>query len=261
MSDITLWDAHAHIQAPWFTMEEITSLLNIAEENFIEGIINVVSSPVAKHYEKGIELAKESSLIYTNFGLQPTEATDENFVIFQENVTKFLPNLCAIGEVGLDYYWVKDEPLLAKQREIFIKCIEVANTSNLPLVVHSRKAENHCLDLLEEHSQVPVVMHGMEANDELAKRLIDLQYFITLPTSVCIRKKYLKIAELLPLELIMLETDSPFQLPFHPQKNEKVKNTPYNINLSAKKLAEIKDVPIEDISFATTKNVFSFFRL
>lgn len=261
MKDISLWDAHAHIQAPWFTTEEIDMLLQRAEENSIEGIINVISSPVTKDYEQGIELAQNSGLVYTNFGLQPTEATDENFVIFKENTMKYQQHLSAIGEVGLDYYWVKDETLLAKQREIFLHCIDLANEYSLPLVVHSRKAEQDCLDLLEKYAQIPVVMHGMEANTEHVQRLIDLNYSITLPTSVCVRKKYVKIAQLIPIELMMLETDSPFQLPFNPPDGEKIKNTPENINLSAKKVSEIKDLPLEDIAKSTTKNVYKFFQL
>lgn len=197
----------------------------------------------------------------TNFGLQPTEATPENFEIFDKTVLTHKTDICAIGEVGLDYYWVKEEPIHLVQQEIFRKCIDLANELKLPLVVHSRKAENDCLNILEQEAQVPVVMHGMEANEDHINRLVDLGYFITIPTSVCNRKKYKKIAIKTPIEHIMLETDSPFQLPFNPPAGEKVKNTPANINLSAKRIAEVKDITLEDVATTTTKNTKTFFNI
>ncbi len=256
-----LWDAHAHIQKPWFSAKEIDELITDSHNHSIEGIINVVSSPTETDYQRGIALADKYPSVFTNFGLQPTEATIDNYKIFEQSVLNYKASICAIGEVGLDYYWVKEEHIHHVQQEMFRKCIDLANTQNLPLVVHSRKAENDCLDILEKEAQVPVVMHGMEANEEHIKRIIDLQYFITIPTSVCNRKKYKKIAIRTPIEHIMLETDSPFQLPFNPPAGEKVKNTPVNIILSVKRIAEIKDLSLDDVASITTKNTISFFNI
>ena len=261
LTDFYLWDAHAHIQSPWFSEQEINQLLIAASKQSIEGIVNVVSSPIERDYQEGIEIANKYPIIHTNFGLQPTEATNDNFSNFYVAVSNFKTYLCAIGEVGLDYYWVKDPTIHELQKEIFKKCIAVANDTKLPLVVHSRKAEDDCLDILEKEASVPVLMHGMEANDQQIKRLIDLNYFITIPTSVCIRKKYKKIAIKTPLEHILLETDSPFQLPFNPPAGEKVKNIPANINLSAKRIAEVKDLTLEDVATTTTKNTKTFFNI
>ena len=138
---------------------------------------------------------------------------------------------------------------------------QLANDQNLPLVVHSRKAEDDCLNILEKEATVPVLMHGMEANDQQIQRLIDLHYFITIPTSVCNRKKYKKIAIKTPLEHILLETDSPFQLPFNPPAGERVKNTPVNINLSAKRIAEVKELSLTEVASTTTKTTKTFFNI
>ena len=261
LTDISLWDAHAHIQSPWFTSEEIDQLVTNASAKSIEGIINVISSPTDRDYHEGINLAKKYQMVHTNFGLQPTEATVENFAIFQEAVTNFRNSICAIGEVGLDYYWVKDPVIHELQKNIFKETIRVANDQNLPLVVHSRKAEDDCLNILEKEATVPVLMHGMEANDQQIQRLIDLHYFITIPTSVCNRKKYKKIAIKTPLEIILLETDSPFQLPFNSPAGEKVKNTPVNINLSAQRIADVKEISLSEVAMATTKTTKAFFRV
>ena len=190
MTNPVLWDAHAHIQEPWFSAKEIDEIIILSRNQAIEGIINVVSSPTVKDYSKGIALDNKYSEIYTNFGLQPTEATVKSFSIFSNAVNNNHDKICAIGEIGLDYYWVTDFAKQSLQKDIFTKCIILANEYHLPLVIHSRKAEDDCLDILEDQSAVPVLMHGMEASDEHVKRLKDLGYFITIPTSVCIRKKY-----------------------------------------------------------------------
>jgi TatD DNase family protein len=259
MPSINLWDAHAHIQPPWFSEDEISDLVEKSIHNSIKGIINVVSNPTEKDYSYGLGLAKKFDIIHTNFGLQPTEATNENFLIFKETIETKKNSICGIGELGLDYHWVTDKKLLALQKDIFKKCIEVANEVNLPLIIHSRKAETDCLNTLEKFAKVPVLMHGMEANDEHITRLIDLNYFITIPTSVCNRKKYMKIAKKTPLELILLETDAPFQLPFNAKPNERIKNSPANIMMAAKKIASIKELTLNDVAFTTTNNVETFF--
>lgn len=259
MINFPLWDAHAHIQYPWYSKKEITELLISSKEQGIEGIINVISTPTIKAYEEGLRLASTESIVHTNFGLQPTEATDEAFKIFQDYAIAHKEEICAIGEIGLDYYWVKEQKLINKQIEVFKQCIFTANELSKPLVIHSRKAENDCLDLLEKFANVPVLMHGMEANENHTKRLKDLDYHITIPTSICIRKKYKKIASRMPLELILLETDSPFQLPFNPPEGKKVKNSPANITLSAKKLAELRDLSLEEVARVTTATTRSFF--
>lgn len=261
MNTFPLWDAHAHIQTPWFTVSEIAEILTTSKEQGIEGIINVVSSPTPKDYEEGLNLASHNEMVHTNFGLQPTEASDKTLALFKEFTINYKAKLCAIGEVGLDYYWVKDQGLLDKQIAVFKECISIANDLKLPLVVHSRKAEDDCLDLLEKLAIVPVLMHGMEATEAQSKRLIDLDYRISIPTSMCNRKKYKKIALRMPIELILLETDSPFQLPFNVTKGERVKNSPANITLSAKKLAELKELSLEEIARITSATTKTFFGL
>lgn len=261
-----LWDAHAHIQQPWFSENEINDIIKNATNSNIEGIINVISSPKKFDYEQGIQLASKYNIIHTNFGLQPTESTVENFSLFKKSVESSLNedtnSICAIGEVGLDYHWVKDKKLLELQNTIFKEIIAFTNELNLPLVIHSRKAEDDCLILLEKHSEVPVLLHGIEASFEQIKILTDLNYMISIPTSVCNRKKYRKIAKRIPIENILLETDSPFQLPFNQSSDEKrIKNEPMNISHSAKKIGEIKDMDYSEVAKITSTNTKNFFSL
>jgi TatD DNase family protein len=262
MNKYNVWDAHAHLQEPWFSEIEINEIIDRAVKSSVEGIINVVSTPVDTAYNAGIDLADKYKLIHLNFGLQPTEASDQTFHIFKNTVETNFKSICAIGEVGLDYYWVRDKKQQRIQNEIFLRIIAFANEVQLPLVIHSRKAEDDCLDLLERHAEVPVLMHGIEATLEHIKRIIDLDYVLTIPTSVCNRKKYKKIAIRTPLEHILLETDSPFQLPFNLEKNEqKEKNEPSNIIKSVERIAEIKQVKVSEVANVTRANTLSFFKV
>ena len=261
MTGLNLWDAHAHIQEPWFTAGEIDQLIKNATSS-IEGIINVVSTPKTTDYQRGLELKKIYSLVHLNFGLQPTEASKDNFNIFKNEVEENSRSICAIGEVGLDYYWVKDKKNQQIQNDIFLEIIQVANQLRLPLVIHSRKAEDDCLNILEKKAEVPVLMHGMEASQDHIKRIVDLNFMITIPTTVCNRKKYKKIALRTPIEHILLETDAPFQLPFNIRPNEeREKNEPKNILKSAERIAELKEIPISDVAQLTRKNTREFFNL
>lgn len=257
-----LWDAHAHIQEPWFSMDEINLLINRAIESSIEGIINVISSPKGEDYKRGLELASKYHVVHLNFGLQPTVANEKNFIEFRKAVEENLNSIKAIGEVGLDYHWIKEKKQLQLQRDIFKKIINLANDLSLPLVIHSRKAEDECLNILEKYADVPVLMHGVEATLDQINKIVDLDYVLSVPTSVCIRKKYKKIALRTPIEHILLETDSPFQLPFNQIKNEeRIKNEPSNIEKSAETIAVLKDIEIEEIARVTRTNTLKFFKI
>ena len=157
----------------------------------------------------------------------------------------------AIGEVGLDYHWIKDKDEQELQEKLFIECIELANEFNKPLVIHSRKAELPALNVLEKYSQVPVLLHSFEGNLQAVTKAIDLGYKITIPTNVVIRKNRRKVAQRAGLENIMIETDSPYCPPAMDIKP----NTPSTIPIAAKKLSEILDVEFDDIAHVTTNNV------
>lgn len=226
------------------------------------GVVNVFSSPTPEEYSTALALAAEHPSMHLNFGLQPTHATPETFKVFETALGHARGKVCAVGEVGLDYYWEKDPAVHKTQEVIFVRTVEVANQEGLPLVIHSRKAESACLDVLENHAEVPVLLHGFEGKAEEVKRAVDLGYYVTIPTSVVNRRKYRQVAKRFPLERIMLETDSPFQLPFDPPKGgDRPRNEPNAVRQSCQKIADLLDLLFEDVARQTTQTTTSFFGL
>ena len=165
-------------------------------------------------------------------------------------------SLVAIGEVGLDYHWIRDNFWKEKQKEIFIDFIELANTINKPLVIHSRKAETQCIDILESKAEVPVLMHCFAGNLEEARRIVDLDWSISIPTAVVNRKKHRKLARTVPLDNIVVETDSPFLSPIKGEQNE-----PAYVKYAINEIAFLKETSFTDVDAITTRNAQEFYQI
>ncbi|OLS28764.1 MAG: putative deoxyribonuclease YcfH [Candidatus Heimdallarchaeota archaeon LC_2] len=159
--------------------------------------------------------------------------------------------------MGLDYHWVKDQAKQKKQKDLFLKCIEMSNEYKLPIVIHSRKAESDCLDILEKYSTTKVLLHSFEGNKELVIRSNDLGYLISIPTNVVIRKSRRKVAKRAGLENIVIETDSPYCAP----SEDLFPNTPASIPIAGQKLANILDCELSELMKTTTDNAERFYEI
>jgi TatD DNase family protein len=250
-------DAHCHLHEPWFSPEMIKSVIENSKKANVKQIVNCASDP--SQFEYVLNNYIENSLVVT-LGIQPTLAdeygsTNQIEILFNNKIKK--NKIKAIGEVGLDYYWIEDPVLRKKQRELFRSAIELANEMNLPLVIHSRKAEGDCLDILEQFSHTSVLLHSFEGNLEQINRATDLGYLISIPTNVVIRKNRRKVAKRAGLENIILETDSPYCAP----TQNMFPNTPVSIPIAATKLSQIFETNINEIRTVTTKNAKKFYHL
>jgi TatD DNase family protein len=251
-------DAHCHLHDPWFTHSDISDLESQFIENNIKYIINCASEP--KHYDFVTHTAKQDRF-YITLGIQPTIALDAKHMNLLQMYGNYIDILkdkfVGIGEVGLDYYWVKDEKQREIQREVFTQIIKLANELNQKLIIHSRKAETDCLTLLEKYAQVPVLLHSFDGNLKETERAMDLGYKISIPTNLTIRKNRRKTAIRAGLENIMLETDSPFCA-----VSEDIKrNDPSQIPIAGKYLVKLFELPIEEISHRTTQNAVEYYKL
>ena len=254
-----LFDAHCHLLEPWFTSAEIVETIRRAQERSVKTIVNVAS--FSAHYQQAISLGHSNPSIFANIGLQPTHVSMESFEVMQKTILMQDPVIKAIGEVGLDYYWVKESSLQKIQRDFFAKIIEFANGVDYPLVVHSRAAEADAIELLERFARVPVLLHCWGSPD-LVERSLNAHFLISIPTSVCSRRKFAAVAAKVPLDSMVLETDSPYQSPHSGKGRERPpKNEPSNIPLAAQMVADIKQSTSEDVARATTRNSRKFFRL
>ena len=238
-------------------MDDLPILISEAKNENVRHIINCASDP--SQFSQCLSSAKFDE-IDISIGLQPTLATKINNADSIRTLfdgTQHNNTIKAIGEVGLDYHWVKDPNDREKQKILFIDSINLANELQLPLVIHSRKAESDTIDLLEKHAEVNILLHSFEGNLKLINRARDLNYLISIPTNVVIRKNRRKVALRSGLENIMIETDSPYC----PPSDDIFPNSPKTIPIAAQKLAELFETDIEEVARITTKNVIKFYNL
>ena len=221
------------------------------------GIIGVVVSAIEpKFYPKAINLMKRfPGFIWPTFGLHPPRATPKIVKRTIHAIHAYSEEIVAIGEVGLDYYWVKDSKEREYQKTAFIEFIHLADELNLPLVVHSREAEADALQVLREEEMFDVQLHCFNAPEFVQEAAAD-RFFMSVPTSVVSRRRMQRIAMTMPLANMLLETDAPYLSPTPGQTNE-----PSNIPQGAAKIAELKGTSTEVVATTTTLNALKFLRL
>ncbi|UCH37278.1 MAG: TatD family hydrolase, partial [Candidatus Bathyarchaeota archaeon] len=172
-------------------------------------------------------------------------------------------DLVAIGETGIDYNWVKDPEGRAKQKEVFVQFISLANQLKLPLVIHSRSAAEDTIEILEQSNARNVQMHMFTQHSQV-QRVIDNDWFIYMNTTLLKSKSLRKIARDTPLELLLLETDSPWlgiDTSGHLKPRDEVRNEPLNVHRVAKKIGEIKKIDVLEVDKQTTVNAKKLFNI
>ena len=163
----------------------------------------------------------------------------------------------AIGEIGLDYYW--DKTFNEKQKEVFVKQIKLANELNLPIVVHDREAHKDCFDILKEVDKgSSVLFHCFSGSPEFAMECIREGWYIALGGVVTFKNavKMKDVAKIVPLERLVLETDSPYLTPVPFRGKE---NRPAYVNYVAEEIARLRDVDLDELKQITSSNAERFF--
>lgn len=260
MVTMNLIDTHSHLEWPDFR----NKLDQVIERARSSGIIAIISSSVfADAIQDVLNIAdKYKNYVFCSCGFAPSEFgkrshTFQKYIDFlkkEDNYKKFV----AIGEIGLDYYWIKDIPTRKLQEEKFIETLELANKIKKPIVIHCRDAESRTIELIEHYFESNMVhMHCFSGSTELIQRGVRNGWMFSVPTSVINRKYHQNLAKSVPLEQMMLETDAPFLSPI---KNERM-NESKNIVLSAKYIAETKGINVERVAEQTTENAIKFFSL
>lgn len=196
--------------------------------------------------------------LYACVGYHPEIANkivEKDFEIL-ENLIRNNLKIIAIGEIGLDYYWNKDNK--DKQREVFRRQLEIAERLNVPVVIHSRDSIGETYDILSEY-KVRGVIHCFSGSLEMAKKFIDLGFLLGIGGVVTFKNsKLYQVVEQIPLTSIVLETDSPY---LSPEPNRGKINESSNIPFIAEKIASLKNVKIEEVREITTCNAIKLFDL
>lgn len=259
-----LFDNHAHYDDNKFD-EDRDEIIN---EIYNSGVTKIISAGYSIQSSiKAIELSKKYDFIYATCGISPNDIPDNKQKIDEElaklkNIIENSDNkkIVAIGEIGLDYYWNTENKDL--QKYAFIKQIELANSLNLPIVIHTREAIMDTLDILKnvERPIKPGVFHCCPLNIELIKEALKLNFYISFAGPVTFKnsKNASQVVKEVPLDKILIETDSPYLSP-EPKRGKR--NDSRNVKYIAEKVAEFKNVSVEEIAKITYENAINVFNI
>jgi TatD DNase family protein len=244
-----LIDTHTHINdIDGLNVDEI---IKNAAENGVKKL--VVPAAALSDFEKIINLCERYENVFGYLGIHPEELKDwSDDVIDKIKLYVKNPKIVGIGEIGLDYYWDKSQ--VEKQKEIFIKQIELANELNLPINIHSREASQDTFNILKEYNKdSKIIMHCFSGSPEFAKMCLNMGMYIALGGVVTFKKaiKVKEVAKIVPLDRLLLETDAPYMTPV-PYRGET--NQPMYVKFVAQEIANVKGITFEDVQNATTEN-------
>ncbi|MBN2042180.1 MAG: TatD family hydrolase [Candidatus Aenigmarchaeota archaeon] len=246
-------DVHAHLCFPDFDKDMEEVIARCKEE--LAGVI--VSSARCDEGLKALETCSEHpDFLFPTLGFHPTEGTEYEKVI--ELIKNNPGKVVGVGEVGLDYHWEKDPRKREAQKEIFLKFIKLAQNLRKPLVIHSWDAERDCYEMVKDSGLV-CVFHCFSGDNVLAEEIVkNRDFYISISTQVLFSKNTRKIAKNVPFDQFLLETDAPF---LSPNKDTDRRNYPWNIKLSARKIAELKSIKFEEVMEKAKENAVKVFDL
>lgn len=253
-----IFDSHAHYEDKAFS-EDREALLRSLKKEGIGFVVDAASS--LKTIVEIQELVKQYDFLYGSVGVHPSdtaELTEESLLWMKELCNQ--EKIVAVGEIGLDYYW--DEPDRAIQKKWFEAQLELARDVNLPVMIHSREAAKDTLDIMKAHHAEDLggVIHCFSYGVEMAREYLNMGYFIGIGGVLTFSngKKLKEVAEYVPLESIVLETDCPYlaPVPFRGKRNDSTK-----LHIVAETLAQIKNVSKEEVIRVTRENAIRLYRM
>ncbi len=278
-----LYDSHAHLNNEGFTEEERAEFIALADtavENGVLSYVNDVGFDLASS-KMAVDHANAYPWCYAVVGCHPHDA--DNFDEVQFEMIKALARkdrVQAIGEIGLDFHY--DNSDREAQRYWFRRQIQLAVELKMPIVIHSRDADNECLQMLKEEGAfsdarcacfptrpaagahcVPdarVLLHCFSGSAELGKQYVKLGAWLSLagPLTYKNNRKGVEVAETIPIEYLLVETDSPYLTP-EPHRGKK--NRPEFVQFTARRLADIKKMSYEETARITLENAMRFFSI
>ncbi len=253
-----IFETHAHYEDVRFD-EDREEILGNLGNNGIEKVVNVGST--FETSKTSIVLAEKYSHVYAAIGVHPSEIDCLNESVYewlQANASH--PKVVSIGEIGLDYYWEKEQDKRDKQKEAFIRQMEIAGEVKLPIIVHSRDAAADTLELMKTHNahEIPGVIHCYGYSVEMAREFVKMGYYIGIGGVVTFKNaRVLKeVATEIPLEHLVVETDCPYMAP-EPHRGKR--NSSLYLPYVVEQIAELKGVTAEEVMKVTRENGYKLF--
>ena len=251
-------DTHCHIDFEDFD-DDREEVIQRAKDKLDHVIVSGYSN------DSNMEVLKLSKdyegFIYPTFGFHPVSsqnATEEDLRIAHENIKNHLDDILAIGEVGMDYYYVTDKALRERQQEIFRSFLELANEFKVPIVMHVRDCEKKAVNIIEDYDDIPYfVFHCYGGSLKTAKRIMNRDNsYMSFSTMLCYSKHHQDLIEKIDLDYVLTETDSPYLAMTKEERNE-----PVNVVKAVHKIAEIKNMDVSTVDEITTSNARKIFKI
>ncbi len=248
-------DTHCHLTYP--------GLFEIKEkviEECKKRMDAVITCGYPKDALKTLELAKlHEGFIYVTLGLHPVDIekmSDKEVEQYLDLIANESDHIIGVGEIGLDRYWFPEEKINERLRNVFHKCLDLAEQMDMPIVLHTRKAEQECFDTVTERKLKKVYFHSYTSNITLAKEIINKGFMIGITTSINRSKNTKKIAKKFSLDNLFTETDAPFLSP-----NPGQLNFPYNVEYILDTMTELREISKEEIDRKIIRNAEKFFKI
>lgn len=257
LQDVLMYiDTHCHLDFENFD-EDRESVVQRSIKNKIEAIITIGTS--VETSIKSIELSEKFATVFAAVGIHPNDAANVN----QKSIQQIYdlssnPKVVAIGEIGLDYYrkYTSEDV----QKELFRTQLKIAREKELPVIIHNREAHADVYDILveEKSSDLKGVMHSFDGDVHFLDSVLSYNFYVSFTGAITFKNaNYDEIIKRVPLENLLLETDSPFltPVPFRGKRNE-----PSYVTYVAEKIANVKDIPVEELAQITSENARKLFK-
>ncbi len=254
-----IFDTHAHYEDKRFDLDR-DELLSSMKMNNVGTIVNVGSS--LETSEKSLVLADTFEDVYAAVGIHPTEVGPKEDIVSTLEALKEISKhrkCVAIGEIGLDFYWEKEPSVQDLQRLWFKKQLELVREVDMPVIIHSRDASKETFDILKD-SDVKAVIHCYSGSAQMAREYVKMGDYIGVGGVVTFKngRKLQETVKAIPIENILLETDAPYMAP---EPNRGKRNDSIMIKYVAEKVAELKEMSVEDVVRITEENAKRFYSI
>jgi TatD DNase family protein len=244
-----LVDVHAHLSYKGL-IENIDDVIKTSVDAGVKVIITQGTEPDSNR--SSLKLSNKFSIVKPALGFYPTHIAEySDFELEKELQFIRKHNCLAIGEVGLDYYLGRNneyadsltEQVKKRMKFYFKKLIQISIDKDVPIIVHSRKAELDTIEILEEMNAKKVIMHCFSGKKKYIQRILDNGWYFSIPCNLVRAKHFQHIVKVTPLNKLFTETDAPYLAPVRGDLN-----VPSNVHFTVKKIAEIKGLDVDEVA-------------
>lgn len=247
-----LFDTHAHYDDKRFDEDRDKLLASLPAHD-----IGLILNPGCdvETSRKAVSYAQKYAFVYAAVGIHPeniNESWNNDLSVIQE-LAQTEPKVRAIGEIGLDYYWEKDEHARARQQVVFARQMDLARELDMPVIVHDRDAHGDCMEITRRYPEVRGVYHCYAGSVEMARELLRLGYYLSFTGVITFKnaRRAIEVIREVPIDRLMIETDAPYMTP-EPFRGRR--NSSLYVYRMAETIAEIKGMSVEEVERITTEN-------